>query len=236
MRLSTPIYKLKHLAKRRARERSIPLHAALNGIARDHGFQSWSHLASAHVSRPADQIAKRLEPGDMMLIGARPGHGKTMLALDLARFAGTLGRQGVFFTLDYTEDDVQARLGELAPDAPGPAEGVLVDTSDQICAEYIIARLRAVTGEVLAVVDYLQLLDQKRSHPDLETQIVELRDYARATGAIIVVISQIDRRFEQSDAQLPSLSDVRLPNPLNLGHFNKHCFLHDGEIRLDTAA
>jgi len=37
----------------------------------------------------------------MVLIGARPGHGKTLLGLELAALAELIDRTGYFFTLDY---------------------------------------------------------------------------------------------------------------------------------------
>ncbi|MEO0360506.1 MAG: DNA helicase, partial [Pseudomonadota bacterium] len=82
MRLSAPIFKLKREAKRLARERAIPLHEALDRVAAEEGFRSWSHLAasaSASGARPAARILAALRPGEVVLIGARPGQGKTLL-------------------------------------------------------------------------------------------------------------------------------------------------------------
>lgn len=44
MQLSAPIYKLKRKAKLLAREIDIALHQALDKVAIEEGFQSWSHL------------------------------------------------------------------------------------------------------------------------------------------------------------------------------------------------
>lgn len=80
MKLSAPIFRLKRQAKLRAREAHIPLHQALDQLARDEGFRSWSHLAaSISDHRPAADILSQLSPGDLVLLGARPGHGKTVL-------------------------------------------------------------------------------------------------------------------------------------------------------------
>lgn len=79
MRLSSPIYHLKRRARRLANEADIPFHAALDRIAAQEGYRSWSLLvnkASAPVS--ASEIYSFLKPGNMVLIGARPGHGKTL--------------------------------------------------------------------------------------------------------------------------------------------------------------
>lgn len=88
MKLSSPIYALKRQAKLLARDNGIKLHKALNQLARKEGFRDWSHLASSYSSStPAKDVLSQLSPGDLVLIGARPGHGKTLLGLELAALA-----------------------------------------------------------------------------------------------------------------------------------------------------
>ena len=107
MNLSAPIYVLKRKAKLLAREKTIALHRALEIIAVAEGFQSWSHLVSTSTSNtPAQNILSQLDPGDLVLVGARPGHGKTLLALEMAAKAPQLRSKGYFFTLDFNEHDV----------------------------------------------------------------------------------------------------------------------------------
>lgn len=86
------------------------------------------------------------------------------------------------------------------------------------------------------VVDYLQLLDQKRDNPDLADQVNTLKLFAEEKGLIIVFISQIDRSFDHSKKPFPELADVRLPNPVDLSVFSKTCFLNNGEIRISGGA
>lgn len=235
MRLSAPIYRLKRQARLLSREAGIPLAQALDRIAAGEGFRSWSHLA-AETARPAPRLFSTLSPGDLMLLAARPGHGKTLLGLELAVEAVRAGRHAAFFTLDYTDGDVLARLREIGIDPVSLADRFALDTSDGICADAIADRLGGMPSGTLAVVDYLQLLDQKRIHPPLAEQVAALRACAQATGAAIVLISQIDRRFDETARVLPGPEDVRLPNPLDLGHFTKTCFLHEGRLELTATA
>ncbi|MEQ8877140.1 MAG: DNA helicase [Phycisphaerales bacterium] len=227
MKLSAPIYQLKRQAKLMARSEGIALHAALDRIAGDHGFRSWSHLAAKAGPGPADNVLRQLAPGDMLLVAARPGQGKTLLGLELARGAGTLGRHGVFFTLDYTSREVDDHLARL----PGQGE-VTVDTSDEISAAYIIDRLTRLDAPALAVIDYLQILDQRRETPPLPEQLAVLKAHARGSGAILAMISQVDRAFDPTLGKLPGLRDIRMPNPFDPGLFDKACFLHDGQVRM----
>ncbi len=237
MQLSAPIYVLKRKAKLLARESDIALHQALDSVAIEEGFQSWSHLASTLSNEsPAREPLSQLEPGDLVLVGARPGHGKTLLALEMAVKASQLRRKGYFFTLDYNERDVADRLSVMGIDQNSTNSSVVVDTSDYVSADYVISRLRTEKEPALIIVDYLQLLDQKRTNPSLDDQIKSLQRYVIDSGAICVVISQIDRSFDLSEKSMPDISDVRLPNPLDLSAFHKHYFLHDGKIQLDQAA
>ncbi|MEL6573272.1 MAG: DNA helicase, partial [Pseudomonadota bacterium] len=163
------------------------------------------------------------------LLGARPGQGKTLLGLSLAAAAGRVARKGFFFTLDYTVRDVTDRLAHLGADATA----LHLDTSDGICADYVMTQV-SQTHAAVAVIDYMQLLDQKRSHPSLQSQVATLRTFAKQSGAIFVLISQIDRRFDLRDDTVPGLADVRLPNPLDLALFDQACFLHDGQLAFRT--
>lgn len=227
MRLSAPIFRLKRQAKLLSRDRHIPLHQALDRVAIGEGFQSWSHLASAAPS-------PGLSGGDMLLLAARPGHGKTLAGLEIAAMAHRRQMNGLFFTLDFTKGDVAARLQALNGARDAAPETVEIDTSDEICADHVIKRLRQAHGASIAVVDYLQLLDQRRSTPDLDRQLAALKEHAARSGDIIVAISQIDRAFEMSGKKLPDLSDIRLPNPVDLGRFTRTCFLHEGVVEFSA--
>jgi hypothetical protein len=235
MRLSAPIFRLKRRARLLARETGIPLHAALDRLARAEGFRGWSQLAA---QMPRETVAADILDGtlrgDLMLLGARPGHGKTLLGLQLLLEAARAGRAGWFFTLEENEDGVRRRLDALWP-SRGPRPAIGIDTSDGICAGHVMQRLEGARAGTVAVIDYLQLLDQRRENAALPEQLGALGAFARDAGATVVLLSQIDRAFEGRSGRMPALSDVRLPNPVDLKVFTKACFLHDGEIRLDAA-
>jgi hypothetical protein len=235
MRLSAPLFRLKRQARLLSREKGIPLNKALDHIAAAEGFRSWSQLAArvGRESRPAAEIFRQLEPGDMLLLGARPGQDKTLLGLGLLLEAAKTGRSGTFFTLDYHEADVARSVAFLA-DGEAAAKAFALDTSDDICAAHVIATLEKSPRGTLSVIDYLQLLDQRRTNPEINAQIRDLKRFAVSSGQILVLISQIDRAFDRRGGGMPGLADVRQPNPVDLTLFTKACFLHDGEARLDS--
>ena len=89
-----------------------------------------------------------------------------------------------------------------------------------------------VRPNTLVVIDYLQLLDQRRRNPPLAEQVTSLKLFAQQRAIQLVFLAQIDRRYQPAQKPLPDLSDVRLPNPLDLSLFNKTCFLQAGELNL----
>ncbi|MGZ9723044.1 DNA helicase [Rhizobium miluonense] len=237
MRLSAPVYHLKRKARLLSRQQSIPLHAALDRIAASEGFEGWSLLsARTKTDVPVSELYSRLNPGDLVLVGARPGHGKTLMSLRLAVEAMKSGNRGAFFTLEDTEKAVLDRFRMIEADPVEFAELFEFDNSDVISADYIVKRLAAAPRGTLAVVDYLQLLDQKRENPDVMTQVQALKAFARERSVIIVFISQIDRSYDPERKPVPDLEDVRLPNPLDLRLFDKMFFLHDGEVQFRAAS
>lgn len=233
MKLSAPIYYLKRKAKRLSRDQKIPLHEALDRIAGLEGYACWSLLVARHAE-PAPTLPSKLEPGDIVLLGARPGQGKTLKSLELAVNAMRAGHQAYFFTLEYTAKDVIDRFPAIGAEYAPFATLFGIDCSDEISAEYIIRKLAGAPRGTLVVLDYLQLLDQRRENPELDEQVSSLRSFARRRGFIMVFISQIDRSFDADTRPLPDIRDIRLPNPLDLGLFNKACFLNRGEARFQS--
>lgn len=233
LKLSAPIYRLKRRARVLSRAEHIPLNAALDRVAGEEGFSSWSLLAArAADTGPSRELLARLNPGDLVLLAARPGHGKTLMSLELIVEAIKRGRHGMFFTFEYNEGEVLDRIRKVAGDPATLSDRFAFDTSDAINADYIINRLAAAPSGAVVVIDYLQLLDQKRENPALMAQVRALKSFAVDMGLIIVFISQIDRSYDPSTRPCPGLEDVRLPNPLDLTLFDKTCFLNDGKVQI----
>lgn len=218
-----------------SRAKDMPLHQALDHVAAGEGFVSWSLLAAAGATVSARDLLARLSPGDLVLIGARPGHGKTLLSLELTIEAMKSGRRGAFFTLESTRSDISKSFAAVGADWAMYDTLFDFDNSDAISADFIIERLASAPQGTVVVVDYLQILDQKREKPALMTQIRALQSFARAKRLIIVFISQIDRSFDPVKKPCPDIGDVRLPNPLDMSLFDKTCFPHNGAVQLREA-
>ena len=233
MKLSAPLYSLKRKARLLSRKDNIALHEALDQVASEEGYSSWSLLLAKKAENvSADEVFRQLKPGDMVLLGARPRQGKTLLSLELLIRGIDHGNHGAFFTLEYTEQDVRERLKRIRPEWEGSRKLLVFDTSDDVSADYIMAHMDAAPYGTLIVIDYLQLLDQRRDKPALTEQVAALKTFAEAKGLILIFISQIDRFYNPSLKPCPGIHDIRLPNPLDLSLFNKMCFVQAGAIQM----
>ena len=237
MKLSAPIYHLKRKAKRLSREEGIPLHDALDRVAKTEGFSAWSMLAAkAAALTSANKLFPQFQPGDLVLVGARPGQGKTLMSLELAVEAMKSGHRAAFFSLEYTEKDVLDRMRAIGVEPARFDKLFEVDCSDAVSADHIVKQMATAPRGTIVVIDYLQLLDQRRENPDLAVQVRALKSFARDKGLIVVFISQIDRSYEPSTKPCPDISDVRLPNPLDLKLFDKTCFINNAEVEFRAAS
>ena len=236
MKLSTPIYFLKRRAKDLKRSEAITMTEALDRVARAEGFNSWSLLQSKMADftpRIKEDILDYLNPGDLTLIAARPGLGKTVTTLEVLLQAARYGRLCFFFSLEYTQRQAVEKIVQLDPTFDPTDSTLNLDCSDDISSDYIIGKTKdsIVEGAIIAV-DYLQLLDQQRDKLPVQKQVEDLKEYAREKKCILIFISQIDRAYDQAAQTRPSLDHIRLPNPLDLGLFNKSIFVQNGELHI----
>jgi len=237
MKLSAPIYRLRQEAKLSARKHGTPLHQSLDEIAQREGFSRWSLLvARSAKALPASRLSEQLQPCDLVLLAGRPGHGKTTVGLEVVSQTVKAGNSAYFFTLEFYSSELEQRLSDIGFDLTNQNEHFHIDTSDQICADYIISQLADAPKGSIVVIDYMQVLDQKRDHATLDVQLMTLRRFADVAGITFVLICQIDRAFEQSGKDFPGIEDVRLPNPVDLSVFNKFCFVHNERMSIKNAA
>ena len=166
-------------------------------------------LASGYAD--LDKLTCGFQPGDLVILAARPSVGKTALALNIAVRSSRLGRGRVmFFSLEMMADAVGLRMmstesrvphqrlrqGEiyqrdwvqLAEAANKITQSDLaIDDSSDLTIGQLRARARRENHQrplALVVVDYLQLLhgSEKRKDGSREQEIAEISRGLKALG------------------------------------------------------
>ena len=231
MKLSAPIHVLKSQAQLLRKGQSISNTEALNLIAKREGYNSWSLLHSEHrdgFPSSYDGILEYFNPGDLVLIGARPSKGKTVFVIGL--FVQAIQKKvakNYCFSLSEIHKDIAGRMNVYDENLGDKNQFFELDYSNDISANYIINKTQKnISKGSVIVIDYLQMLDEKRANPSLEEQVGALKNYAKEKGCIVIFISQLQREVESRIDKRPIVEDVRLPNPLDLKIFNKLILLY----------
>ncbi|MBU1322934.1 replicative DNA helicase [Patescibacteria group bacterium] len=186
-----------------------------------------------------DNVLAGLQQSNLIILAARPGMGKTSLALNIARDVAVKYKIPVgFFSLEMSQEELVDRLlvaqadidawklktGKLneqdfskLSDAMGElAEAPLFvdDTPGMSIMEMRTKarRLQVENGVKLLVVDYLQLAHSR----NLENRVQEisevsmgLKNLARELKVPVLALSQLSRAVEHRGSPKPQLADLR---------------------------
>jgi replicative DNA helicase len=201
----------------------------LGGAGQEQGLQTtFLDLDEKHGFRP----------GDLIVLAARPGMGKTALALNLLeRVALKEGKSVLMFSLEMPCDQLVMRLlsthariphenlrrGRLTPEdkrritLSGSAlrdARVHIDESSQPTLAEIRAKARRLRrdGAVdLIIVDYLQLLQARAESRQNEIALISrtLKSIARDLKVPLLALAQLNRKAEERTDHRPMLADLR---------------------------
>ena len=178
-----------------------------------------------------------LSRSDLILIAARPGIGKTSLALNIASHVALKEKKGVaIFSLEMSGEQLVSRMisslalvdssrlrtGDIRPDEwTRLAEAVSIlgdspmkiDDNAGVTVQEIKAKLRREKDIGLVIIDYLQLM---RSGSRSENRVQEVAEISRSLKIMareldipVVALSQLNRASESRKDKKPMLSDLR---------------------------
>lgn len=184
-----------------------------------------------------DDMTHGLHGGELDIIAARPGQGKTVIALNITATMLRAGLRVLFFSLE-----MQARelIGRLASNMTGTfyrniqtadldqnqwsnltsfvssvrESGLFVDDDGDLTIADMRARARAQaakTGVDLVVVDYLQLVSGPGENETIKVGNVSrgLKAMAKELDCPVIALAQLNRSIEQRTDSTPRLSDLR---------------------------
>ncbi len=186
-----------------------------------------------------DDALAGFQKSNLIILAARPGVGKTALALNIAQFVATQGRRPVgIFSLEMSREELVDRLlvsqadidawrlktGKLSEtdftklsDAMGELADAPIYIDDTPASTILEMRTKARRLQVehgldLIVVDYLQLVRGR----NLENRVQEvseisqgLKNLARELKIPVIALSQLSRAVESRGSGRPQLSDLR---------------------------
>lgn len=184
-------------------------------------------------------VIPALKPGQMVIVGARPGVGKSVTAADFARHTALQRKVGtIVFSLEMTRTELGQRvvaaeagvlfehlrdkkLTESDWDRIAKVKPVFDDSplwmSDDfnVTLAHIRSRARTLTRTHdigLIVIDYLQLMEGGASESrqqEVSKMSRGLKKLAGELGVVVVVLSQLNRGSTQRADRKPQLSDLR---------------------------
>ena len=187
--------------------------------------------------RELDNTITGLNKSDLIILGARPGMGKTAFALNIARNVSVVtGKRVAFFSLEIWKEQLASRVlsseamvgrtklrtGELsegewtrlgeAGDILSKADLYLDDTPG-ITVPEMKAKIRRLKDVDLVMIDYLQLMNSAQRIDNRVQEISEitrsLKIMAKELNIPVVTLAQLARAGEKRQEHRPVLSDLR---------------------------
>ncbi len=186
---------------------------------------------------PLDVLTTGLNRSDMIIVGARPGMGKTSFALNIAKNVAKQNRKVIFFNLEMSCEQMvnrmlssearvsskKLRTGEMESDEWDRlthAGGRLLqlpmylDDTANITVPEMMARVRRIKDPGVIIIDYLQLM---HSGKNIENRVQEVSDITRSLKIMakelnvpVIVCAQLSRGTDKQTANhRPQLSDLR---------------------------
>lgn len=185
-----------------------------------------------------DRLTHGLKPGQLWIVAARPGAGKSVFALNLLREAALRHGTGVvMFSLEMNRQELFVRVASAESGVPQSVmdTGSMVDAQRQRLAERLAAdapiwvndqtaittaairaqarRLGQRHGIGLVIVDYLQLMATPKGAENRQAAVSEmsraLKTLASELEIPVVALSQLNRNAELRHDKRPQLSDLR---------------------------
>jgi len=186
-----------------------------------------------------DRMLVQMGKGDLVIVGARPGMGKTSFALNIATNVAKSSKKSVaIFSLEMSGEQLVTRIissealvdshslrtGQLKPEDWDNIAGVIsslsgsdiyIDDTSQITTTEMKSKLRRLPNLGLVVIDYIGLMQSTSNSDNRAQQVGEisrnLKVMAKDFGIPIVCCAQLNRGTESRPGvgKKPTLADLR---------------------------
>lgn len=186
-----------------------------------------------------DDILSGFNAPDLIILAARPGMGKTSLALNLTRNIAKAGHPVGFFSLEMSQEQLVERLWSMESNVKlfhiltgqfnDEQEKALLDANGRLgelpifiddgaalsSLEFRTKARRLVAKEKVEfiIIDYLQLMTGATKTDNKNYEVSEisrsLKMVAKELNVPILALSQLNRSVEYRQDPIPQLSDLR---------------------------
>ncbi len=184
-----------------------------------------------------DKVLAGMGDTDLILVGARPGMGKTSFALNIATNVALQTHKKVcIFSLEMSAEQLVSRVisSEAMVDSYALRTGkldnkqwqdiagattklagcdILIDDTSGMSVTGMKGKLRRIEGLGLVIVDYLQLMQSDRRIDNRVQEVAEisrgLKIMAKELNVPIICCAQLSRGPENRPNKRPMLSDLR---------------------------
>ena len=207
----------------------------LETLAENKGAVSGAKTGFSGLDRTLVQMGK----GDLVILGARPGMGKTSFALNIATNVAKQTKKAVaIFSLEMSGEQLVTRIisseamvdshnlrtGQLMPedwdniaDVISSLSGcdIYIDDTSALTTTEMKSKLRRISNLGLVVIDYIGLMQTTSNSDNRAQQVGEisrnLKIMAKDLGVPFICCAQLNRGTEsrQGAGKRPTLADLR---------------------------
>lgn len=189
-------------------------------------------LFATGISELDAAIGGGMDAGEMVVIAARPSHGKTAVALQMLHHSTFVGIPSLFISEEMSALALGKRAIQFASDTPTEYWHSSIAGVERIVGKHFAERAplyiaessgtaeRAAEivrdhvanhGVKVVAVDYAQLLSSKGNgrYEQTTATSIALRQVASETKCVLVVLCQLNRAIEKRDTFQPMMSDIK---------------------------
>lgn len=210
------------------------------------GFDQWQHAAENHDDRVTptpwpnlnDFITGGLKPKKLYIVGARPGNGKTLMLLNMATHAASMGKSTVVFSLEVGVEEIMSRtitsesrisfnqmqLNRIDAESFDRINAhreeaqhwpLRIYDDNWMNVEWIASKCRRIKRERgldLVVVDYLQLVSSSSKGIPRQEQVAEMsrafKLLSKELDCAVVIACQLNRAAA-AEGHRPTVAELR---------------------------
>jgi len=188
---------------------------------------------SERIPTPVNlEFCNQYEEGDLVIVAARPGMGKSMYLLNCLERWENAGKRGIVFSLEMAVNQLKSRLLNMklgydirnekqkAPEIISMAEkidemNVVYSSATTISQIESRAKLENLSKKIdYILIDYVQLIRGNKSKNGTRDQEIgetarTLKQLAMSLKIPVVILAQLSRAVEARSDKIPQLSDLR---------------------------